>query len=59
MIEIKEPVKVDIEFMECDTCRAKAGSPIICKGCLFNRDVIQRLGEELTKLSGNKQKRDE
>lgn len=50
MREVKEKVEVAVEFMECDTCRAKAGSPILCKGCLHNRDVIQKLGAELTKL---------
>lgn len=27
-------------FMECDTCRAKPGSPPLCAGCLHNREVI-------------------
>lgn len=31
------------EFMECDTCRAKAGTPVLCRGCLHNRDIISRL----------------
>lgn len=31
------------EFIECDTCRAKPGSPILCQGCLHNRDLISRL----------------
>jgi hypothetical protein len=30
------------EFMECDTCRAKPGSPTLCHGCLHNRDVISQ-----------------
>lgn len=29
--------------MECDTCRAKAGSPILCQGCLHNRELISNL----------------
>lgn len=33
------------EFMECDTCRAKPGSPYLCKGCLHNRDVIFELSQ--------------
>ncbi len=33
----------NIEFMECDTCRAKPGSPILCGGCLHNRIVIDAL----------------
>lgn len=28
------------EFVECDTCRAKPGSPFLCRGCLHNRDAI-------------------
>lgn len=30
-------------FIECDTCRAKSGSPTLCLGCLHNRWVIGRL----------------
>ena len=29
--------------MECDTCRAKAGSPTLCLGCLNNRYLIKLL----------------
>jgi hypothetical protein len=31
------------EFMECDTCRRKHGSPTLCSGCLHNRSHILRL----------------
>lgn len=31
------------EFMECDTCRAKPGSPPLCAGCLHNRQAIDKL----------------
>lgn len=31
------------DFKECDTCRAKPGSPELCSGCLHNRDLIQKL----------------
>ena len=31
------------EFMECDTCRAKLGSPTLCEGCLRNRVNISSL----------------
>lgn len=31
------------EFMECDTCRAKCGTPILCNGCLHNRILITKL----------------
>lgn len=29
-----------LDFQECDTCRAKPGSPTLCRGCLHNRAVI-------------------
>lgn len=31
------------KFLECDTCRAKPGSPTLCKGCLHNRSLIESL----------------
>ena len=31
------------QFVECDTCRAKPGSPTLCAGCLNNRRVIESL----------------
>ena len=31
------------EFIECDTCREKPGSPTLCQGCLHNREVIGEL----------------
>jgi hypothetical protein len=30
-------------FIECDSCRAKPGTPVLCAGCLHNRAVIERL----------------
>ncbi len=35
------------QFIECDTCRAKAGSPELCYGCLKNRLTIQKMKREL------------
>lgn len=32
-----------MDFMECDTCKAKPGSPTLCAGCLNNRAVIGKL----------------
>jgi hypothetical protein len=32
-----------LEFIECDTCRAKPGSPDLCRGCLHNRYLISQL----------------
>lgn len=34
------------KFMECDTCRAKPGSPELCKGCLHNRKLINKLNNQ-------------
>ncbi len=31
------------QFTECDTCRAKLGSPILCSGCLANRAAIEAI----------------
>lgn len=31
---------INDEFMECDTCRAKPGSPRLCDGCLHNRRAM-------------------
>lgn len=28
------------EFVECDTCRAKVGTPTLCYGCFENRKTI-------------------
>lgn len=42
--EILYPPSPD-EFMECDSCRAKPGSPQLCKGCLHNRALISKYGE--------------
>ena len=36
------------EFTECDACRKKAGSPMLCGGCLHNRSVIYDLKESLS-----------
>jgi hypothetical protein len=38
----KEAVKKS-GFVECDTCRAKSGSPVLCSGCLSNRQLISQL----------------
>ncbi len=37
----------NLEFVECDTCRAKPGSPVLCGGCLRNRFVISALKERI------------
>ncbi len=37
---------INFEFMECETCRAKPGTPLLCSGCLHNRTVIATLRED-------------
>lgn len=32
-----------MEFIECDSCKAKPGTPTLCAGCLHNRAVIGKL----------------
>ena len=36
-------VKIDSDFKECDTCRTKPGMPLLCDGCLHNRQLISLL----------------
>lgn len=36
-------MRIPLEFKECDACASKPGSPILCDGCLNNREVISRL----------------
>lgn len=36
-----------MSFTECDTCRAKAGTPTLCGGCMANRTQIEGLEAEL------------
>jgi len=33
-------------FVECDTCKAKPGTPTLCNGCLTNRNTIAVFEEE-------------
>jgi hypothetical protein len=40
-----------MSFMECDTCRAKSGSPALCSGCLANRKTITELEAVLTDIN--------
>lgn len=41
-------------FMECDTCRAKPGTPPLCAGCLHNRSVIGGLAGALAPSANTK-----
>lgn len=34
---------MEAQFMACDTCGAKSGSPTLCRGCLHNRSLIEEL----------------
>ena len=36
-----------LDFVECAKCRAKAGHPILCRGCIANRDTINKLKNSL------------
>jgi hypothetical protein len=31
------------EFWECESCRGKSGSPLLCGACLHNRNLISQL----------------
>jgi hypothetical protein len=35
------------DFQECDTCRAKPGSPLLCAGCIHNHNEQERFNEAL------------
>jgi hypothetical protein len=41
------------DFRECDACRVKPGSPILCSGCLHNRDAIHELNHQMTRRKDN------
>lgn len=41
---------IDADFEECDSCRAKPGSPVLCAGCLHNRTLIGRMQAEIDRL---------
>ena len=39
-----------MEFIECDTCRAKSGMPVLCETCLHNRRLIEDFKTEIKSL---------
>ena len=48
--ELMHAVKVEPqprEFVECDTCRAKPGTPLLCSTCFHNRSAISVLTRQL------------
>ena len=51
----KEDLKMT--FMECDTCRPKPGSPILCRGCLHNRDVIEGIIKKIKRAKAEERER--
>lgn len=42
------------EFMECETCNAKPGTPLLCCGCLHNRSLIARQSDEIEELKAER-----
>jgi hypothetical protein len=38
--------KMELKFTECDACKGKPGSPLLCRGCVQNRAVISYLIEK-------------
>lgn len=42
------------EFQECDTCRAKPGTPLLCSGCLHNREAFTALRERLAAVEAER-----
>ncbi len=46
------PRRFTDDFMECETCAAKLGSPTLCAGCLANRVLISSLQEECAAYAG-------
>lgn len=39
-----------IQFLECDTCKKRAGMPELCHGCYVNRTAISRLEDKIDSL---------
>jgi len=42
-------------LMECDTCRAKPGTPL-CRGCLHNREMVESLVRNLSACQARAQR---
>lgn len=40
----------DNEFMECESCRKKSGTPILCQACVHNRALIAHLQERVSEF---------
>ena len=37
-------------FVECESCAAKSGTPMLCRGCLFNRSRAQELRIDMDRV---------
>ncbi len=40
-----------MEFVECEACKAKPGTPLLCESCLANRQVISTLTARVAELT--------
>jgi hypothetical protein len=43
----------ELYFVECDSCRAKPGSPTLCVGCRHNRWLFNKLKASFYKSNEN------
>lgn len=39
------------DFMECESCIKKLGSPILCGSCIHNRSLVSNLNNEISTKS--------
>lgn len=46
-LRVPEKVAWKDPWKPCDTCAAKPGSPVLCKGCLWNRTISGRMAARL------------
>lgn len=44
------PPGEDLKFVECASCAAESGTPLLCSSCIANRDVIWEAGQEIGRL---------
>jgi len=51
-LEKKKMKKITIkdDFKECKECSEKPGSPALCESCLYNRELVSLLKQEIEKL---------
>ncbi len=41
----------DLEFLECESCAKKSGTPPLCGSCLHNRKMIEFANRKITRLT--------